>query len=621
MIEDKNKGITAIAYNHLNLPRLITFGNGNTIEYIYDASGVKLQKIVKESGQADKTTDYVGGMVYEDNARKFIATEEGRIMLESTPEYQYHMKDHLGNVRLTFTTASSAQQTSTYMATMEPEATTLEAATFNNIETTQQEDKIYNHTPGGKASARLNAAEDRVMGPSMTLHVMPGDTVRMQVQAKYFKKAKKKDPIAGMAAIVAASVGVGSIGEAPQIASGLQETLGMGQAGLVSKDNTIPKAYINYMFYDKDNTFRKGGFKQVSEAALGSFEELTLEYVPEEEGTMMVYTANQTAEPLDVYMDDMRVAHIEGPIIRVDDYYPFGLTFNSSERSGFTTNNFLYNGKELQTDLDLDWYDYGARMYNAAIGRWHVVDRLAEEYHDVGPYLYSMNNPVRFVDPDGNQVWDMTTDKAHKSAMVRFASTEQGKRFLAQYAKAGDVIGGIKFERDGKYSHQNVAFYSSSTLPKKYSGITRLFLRTEQSQRGLELGHVGKGTVKDNLGGLDKLAFSVDIRNGLTEDQALETIGHESFIHVEKTTKDVEQGILDLNDGKFGRGEELLGNFASFMSGLQGDKSDHKLAVDGKVATMEEFVDALDQVTGGSKFRDMYSSWKDAERKRLEDGK
>ncbi|NJN28665.1 MAG: RHS repeat-associated core domain-containing protein, partial [Cyclobacteriaceae bacterium] len=118
MIEDKNKGITAIAYNHLNLPSLITFGNGNTIEYIYDASGVKLQKIVKESGQADKTTDYVGGMVYEDNARKFIATEEGRIMLENTPEYQYHMKDHLGNVRLTFTTASSAQQTSTYMATM-----------------------------------------------------------------------------------------------------------------------------------------------------------------------------------------------------------------------------------------------------------------------------------------------------------------------------------------------------------------------------------------------------------------------------------------------------------------------------------------------------------------------
>ena len=73
------------------------------------------------------------------------------------------------------------------------------------------------------------------------------------------------------------------------------------------------------------------------------------------------------------------------------------------------------------------------------------------------------------------------------------------------------------------------------------------------------------------MGGLDNLAFSVDIRNGLTEDQALKTIGHESFIHVEKTTKDVEQGIVDLNNGKFGKGVDLLGNFAKFMSGLSGD--------------------------------------------------
>ena len=80
-----------------------------------------------------KTTDYIGGIVYEDNTRKFISTEEGRIMLESTPEYQYHLKDHLGNVRLTFTTASAAELTSTYMATMEPEVTALEEQTFDNI--------------------------------------------------------------------------------------------------------------------------------------------------------------------------------------------------------------------------------------------------------------------------------------------------------------------------------------------------------------------------------------------------------------------------------------------------------------------------------------------------------
>lgn len=84
-----------------------------------------------------------------------------------------------------------------------------------------------------------------------------------------------------------------------------------------------------------------------------------------------------------------------------NDYYPFGLTFNSSERSGYTTNKFLYNGKELQTDLNLDWYDYGARMYDAAIGRWNHVDPLADTVPSLTPYNYAFNNPVLFIDPDG----------------------------------------------------------------------------------------------------------------------------------------------------------------------------------------------------------------------------
>ena len=65
--------------------------------------------------------------------------------------------------------------------------------------------------------------------------------------------------------------------------NGLQETLGLGQEALVSKDNSLPKAYINYLFFDKDNNFKSGGYRQVSETALGSFEELSLEFTPEEE--------------------------------------------------------------------------------------------------------------------------------------------------------------------------------------------------------------------------------------------------------------------------------------------------------------------------------------------------
>jgi hypothetical protein len=94
--------------------------------------------------------------------------------------------------------------------------------------------------------------------------------------------------------------------------NGIQKTLGLGQSALVSKDNSIPPpANINNLFFDKDNNFKSGGYRQVSESALGSFEELSLEYFPEEEGTMMIYTANQTAEDLDVYMDDMMATSLK----------------------------------------------------------------------------------------------------------------------------------------------------------------------------------------------------------------------------------------------------------------------------------------------------------------------
>lgn len=303
--------------------------------------------------------------------------------------------------------------------------------------------------------------------------------------------------------------------------------------------------------------------------------------------------------------------------MQVNDYYPFGGLH--SQPVGNPVNKYLWSGKERQTDLNLGWDDFGARFYDPAIGRFATVDRLAEVYHDVSPYIYSMNNPIRFIDPDGNSVWDMTTDKAHKSALARFARTEQGRRFLAQYAKAGDVIGGVKFKQDGKYANQVVAFYSSGNLGKGRHGITRSYLRTKQSPRGLELSYVTQSTVRENLEGLDNLSFAVDISNGLTEDQALETIGHESFIHVEKTTKDVEQGLNSLANGEMGSGEETFQNIANFMSGLSGDESDHKLAIDGKVATMEEFVDALDEVSGGTTFRDIYENWKEAEKKRQQD--
>jgi len=73
-------------------------------------------------------------------------------------------------------------------------------------------------------------------------------------------------------------------------------------------------------------------------------------------------------------------------------YYPFGMSFAGIPQKQ-TGNLYLYNGKELQNDFGLDWYDYGARFYDGAVGRWWIIDNKAKLYKNLTPYCYSVNTP------------------------------------------------------------------------------------------------------------------------------------------------------------------------------------------------------------------------------------
>jgi len=204
MTSDVDKNITAIGYNYLNKPEQIDFGSNNKIQYIYDATGVKLaKKVIAGNAILDGSLRYLGNFVYDRNGvLQYILTSEGRLVpTGNTYRYEYFMKDHLGNTRVTYAAAA------------------------------------------------------------------PG---------------------------------------LPQV----------------------------------------------------------MEY---------------------------------------QHYYPFGMQL---EALGYTSgadlkNNYLYNGKELQEDYGLNWYDYGARMYDPVIGRWSTVDPLTEKNRRWSPYRYGYDNPIRFLDPDG----------------------------------------------------------------------------------------------------------------------------------------------------------------------------------------------------------------------------
>src|SRR5690606_41135128 len=120
-------------------------------------------------------------------------------------------------------------------------------------------------------------------------------------------------------------------------------------------------------------------------------------------------------------------------ILEENHYYPFGLKHKKlgsvdydfvelEDDEGYyvgieivppgarKTYQYKYNGKEFQDELGLNFYDYHARNYDPAIGRWMNVDPLEEKYPNESPYIYTGNNPVRFIDPDGRMAVDVLGD-------------------------------------------------------------------------------------------------------------------------------------------------------------------------------------------------------------------
>ena len=91
------------------------------------------------------------------------------------------------------------------------------------------------------------------------------------------------------------------------------------------------------------------------------------------------------------------VINQSGAVEETNHYYLFGGVFASST----STQPYKYNSKEYDTKKGLNWYDYGARHYDAVLGRFMTVDPLAEKYYSESLYTYCYSNPINCIDPNG----------------------------------------------------------------------------------------------------------------------------------------------------------------------------------------------------------------------------
>jgi RHS repeat-associated protein len=320
----------------------------------------------------------------------------------ATGEYQYHLKDHLGNVRVTFTT-----KVDEFKATFESAVSQAEAAEFNPSydNAVIVSGAPYNVTPGGNRSQRLSAGTtDEIVGLAKSLKVMAGDTVRAGVWARYLQSTSTGTNVpASILGALASALGASPVAgpEGASLYEALEDMSGALLNTGPSVDDEVPKAFLNFLLFDENFELVDGGFVQVTQAGATAHEQLELSFVATEEGYAYIYLSNENETVVEVYFDDFKIEHVKSPIISAQDYYPFGLTFNEYNRENTLADQYQYNGKEMQDELSLGWLDYGARMYMPEIGRWGVVDPMVDVARRWSPYRYGFNNPLRFIDPDG----------------------------------------------------------------------------------------------------------------------------------------------------------------------------------------------------------------------------
>jgi RHS repeat-associated protein len=104
--------------------------------------------------------------------------------------------------------------------------------------------------------------------------------------------------------------------------------------------------------------------------------------------------------------------------------------------AGSKDNKYQYNGKELNEDFGLNWSDYGARWYDAAVGRWNGIDNAANSYSNYSPYIYAMNDPLKFVDADGNDIYITMAD----GSIIRIKDNEKKDQFHVISNKEGRSV-------------------------------------------------------------------------------------------------------------------------------------------------------------------------------------
>ncbi|WP_408040247.1 RHS repeat domain-containing protein, partial [Tenacibaculum amylolyticum] len=227
-------------------------------------------------------------------------------------------------------------------------------------------------------------------------------------------------------------------------------------------------------------------------------------------------------------------------IIEEKNYYPFGLKhkgYNNITNSlgNSVAQKFGYNGKELNEELGLEWYDFGARNYDASLGRWMNLDPKTEEMRRHSPYNYAFNNPLRFTDPDGMKPEDIIILSYGKEPRKNHTSGHQA--ILVGDDKNGWVF--ISKDKDGSYTNSEGELVNDQFTIKTFDTVED-FANSEYNtfKEDYDDGEGFKNSERDSDG---------NIRQRFTEGFEIETTAEQDKAIISASSEEVQKPFSTLN--------------------------------------------------------------------------